>query len=463
MILRSILLSFFIFSASFAYASQFCEQILKEDFRETSNIKLVHHDGGIVLHLNKPIIDKIRFGSASTEINLQPGDEILAINDSRLPIDQKQAYQKIVSKLEKPGKQNIKLDIKKQDGSIEVFQLVKDSYFGHPIVDTDIILNDIEISHQSSKTKLDLDIHLKWNNDKIIHRLEKILNIPKDEIINCQFRKSQELDNILKKIWYPWFDTTLTGASIENIKYENLLITNDETKPFNFTLIQKVDYLSKNKSEFQKFPFDKISTKSDFIFQDSDLTISNLYEPEFNMIKGNKILYEWQITDHHINCCHPKPRGQQGTLEKINYNFELERKYFYYILKIVIPVVFLVLLSFSVFYIRAIELESKLAVSMGSLLTLVAYNFVFGDDVPKLNYITILDAWILLSYFFAGLSTFITVYSYWDYHRDKQTGVFNTLDQKLRWIMPVSYFLLMAVLYWGLMTGWSLFSNPISV
>ena len=206
-----------------------------------------------------------------------------------------------------------------------------------------------------------------------------------------------------------------------------------------------------------------MSTHADFIFQDSDLSVSSLYEPEFIIKKGNEILYEWQISDHDIDCCHPKQRGQQGTLETINYSFELDRKYFYYVLKIVIPVVFLVWLSFSVFYIRAIELESKLAVSMGSLLTLVAYNFVFGDDVPKLNYITVLDAWILLSYLFAGLSTMITVYSYWDYQRDKQTGIFNTLDQKLRWLMPISYHLLMAILFWGLTTNWSLAPTPISV
>tara|TARA_B100000965_G_C19590504_1_gene757750 strand:+ start:1470 stop:2861 length:1392 start_codon:yes stop_codon:yes gene_type:complete len=458
-----ILAVFFTLLASSVSASQFCEQILKEDFRETSNIKLIHQDGGIVFHPNKPVIDKIRFGSAASKLNLQPGDKIISINNSPLPIEDNEEYRELINLLKNPGNEMIKLEVERPDGTNEIFKLSKKSYFGHPIVETDIILNDIEITHQSSKTRLDLDVHLKWDNKKIIHRLEKILNIPKDEIINCQFRKSQELDNILKKIWYPSFDTTLTGASIENVKYENLLITNDENKPFHFTLIQKVEYLGKNKSEFQKFPFDKISTKADFIFQDSDLNISNLYKPEFYIIKGNKILYEWQITDHSINCCHPKSRGQQGTLEKINYSFELERKYFYYILKIIIPVVFLVWLSFSVFYIRAVELESKLAVSMGSLLTLVAYNFVFGDDVPKLNYITILDAWILLSYLFAGLSTMITIYSYWDYHRDKQTGVFNTLDQKLRWLMPISYHLLMIILYWGLMSDWSFTPNNISV
>ena len=39
----------------------------------------------------------------------------------------------------------------------------------------------------------------------------------------------------------------------------------------------------------------------------------------------------------------------------------------------------------------------------------VAFWFVFGDDLPKLSYITILDAWILLSYLFAGLSSMITI------------------------------------------------------
>ena len=270
MIFRGILAGIFVFLASFVNASQLCEQILKEDFRETSNIKLVHHDGGIVLYPNKTLIDKIRFGSAAAEINLNPGDTITAVDGSSLPLDQEEAYKNLTSILETPGIQKILLDIQRPDGSTDTLLLKKDSYFGHPIVETDIILNDIEITHQSSKTRLDLDVHLKWDNDKIIHRLEKILNNPNQELINCQFRKSPELDNILKKIWYPWFDTTLVGASVENIKYENLLITNDDTKPFHFTLVQQVDYIGKNKSDFQKFPFDRMSTHVDFIFQDSD-------------------------------------------------------------------------------------------------------------------------------------------------------------------------------------------------
>ena len=457
MIFRGILAGIFVFLASLLNASQLCEQILKEDFRETSNIKLVHHDGGIVLHPNKTLIDKIRYGSAANEIDLRSGDRIVGINNIILSNTPKADYEKLISILDTPGKKKISLNIERQDGSKDQLLLEKDSYFGHPRVETAIKLNDIEITHQSSKTRLDLDVHLKWDNDKIIHRLEKILGIEENEIINCQFRKSQELENILKKIWYPWFDTTLTGASIENIKFENLLITNDDTKPFHFILVQQVDYISKNKSDFQKFPFDNISTKADFIFQDSDLGISALYEPDYVTKKGNEILYDWQITKHDINCCFPKKRGQQGTLEKITYSFELDRKYFYYILKIVIPVVFLVWLSFSVFFIRTRELESKLAISLSILLTIVVYFFVFADDLPKINKTTVLDSWILLSYLFVGLTALATVFNFWLYQNGKiMTESSNALDKKLRWIMPISYHLLMLVTFWGFMSGWSI-------
>jgi len=240
------------------------------------------------------------------------------------------------------------------------------------------------------------------------------------------------------------------------------LITNEPNKPFNFQLVQQINYQVNNESEFQKFPFDHISTYAQFLFQDVDLSTSPRYDQDLVIKQGNDILYEWEIYDHDLSCCNTQAYGQ-GVTQQIDYTFDLNRKYFYYVLKIILPVVFLVWLSFSSFWIRAKELESKLAVSMGSLLTLVAYNFVFGEDLPKLSYITILDAWILLSYLFAGLSSMITIWSFYDYHRDNQRGDFNTIDLKLRWIVLGSYHVAIVVLWWGIVYDWSLMSPSISV
>ena len=461
MTLRGIIAGVFLLLATPIYASEYCELILKEDFRETSNIKLVYHDGGVSLQPNSPVIDKIRFGSPAAKTNLRSGDRITSINNFTLPNDEEEAYKKLISILEPPGVRDVILEVTHLDETSESVRLSKNSYLGHPIVEIDMLFNDLEVTQQSSKSNLVLDIHLKWNNDRLIYILSHLLEIPDGEL-NCQFQKSQELDNILEKIWYPTFDTYQIGSSLENIKYKNLLITNDKNKPYGFQLIQQVDFLGKNKSDFRKFPFDHIALTAAFEFQDSDLSHNKLYQPEIIIKKGNDILYEWQITDHKIDCCDSEIYGQ-GTKQTINYNFSLERKYFYYVLKIIMPVVFLVWLSFSVFFIRAKELESKLAVGMGALLSIVVYFLVFREDLPKINSLTILDSWILLSYLFAGLTTMITIYSHFDYHRDKQTGTFNTLDRKLRVIVPVSYHALMLILYWGLTTNWSLTPTPLSV
>ena len=47
--------------------------------------------------------------------------------------------------------------------------------------------------------------------------------------------------------------------------------------------------------------------------------------------------------------------------------------------------------------------------SIISFLALIAYNFVFQDDIPKLNYLTDLDWYILLSYIFCCIPVFISI------------------------------------------------------
>jgi len=456
-IIATILLTF----SSVSWGAEICERLLKTDFRETSNIRLAYNDSGVVLEPQTNLIQKVRFGSYASNTSLEVGDRILNLDGKSLSESPEDSYLYLSNLLETSAMRDVSLTIQKKDGEIQSLNLKRLPYLGHPMVEPDIILKDIEVIQQSSKTDFTLDVHLKWKNEDLIYNLFRLTNFAESDL-QCIFRKSSELDKILQKIWYPTFETEQTGASIKNIQYKSLLITNEAKRPFNFQLVQRINYQVSNESDFRKFPFDHISTSAEFLFQDVDLSVSPRYDPNLIINQGNEILYEWQINSHQLECCNTQAYGQ-GVTQKIQYSFDLNRKYFYYILKIILPVIFLVWLSFSVFYIRAEALQSKLSVSMGSLLTLVAYNFIFGDDLPKLSYITVLDAWILLSYLFAGLSTIITIWSYWAYHQENQTGTYNTIDRKLRWIVPGSYHIIMAILWWGIMHNWTLTSSVISV
>ncbi len=437
MFLRGIILGFWVFFSSVSWGAEICERLLKKDFRETSNIRLAYNDSGVVLEQNQPIINKKRFGSYAFNTPLEAGDRILAVDQKPVASDDVDAYLYLSNLLETSAMRDLSLTVQHLDGEEEIVELKRIPYLGHPIVEADIILNDFEVIQQSSKSNLNLEVNLQWQNEDLIHNFFNLTELDKSPI-KCIFRKSAELENILQKIWYPTFETTQTGSFINDITFKSLLITNDKSDPFNFVLKQQINYQVTNSSDFKKFPFDNISTSADFIFQDIDLSTSSLYDPEIIMRDGNEILYEWQINDHTLNCCDSQIYGQ-GVLQKLEYSFDLNRKSFYYILKIILPVIFLVYLSFMVFWIPSRELESKLAVSLGSLLTLVVFQFTFGDDVPKINDFTVLDTMILASYLFTGISTFITIINHVFYSRSKEITTHQNYDKNLFVILCLTY------------------------
>ena len=95
----------------------------------------------------------------------------------------------------------------------------------------------------------------------------------------------------------------------------------------------------------------------------------------------------------------------------ISYAIGVERLTTYYIYKIILPVAFILLVTYSVFWIGPRDIESRLTVSIVSFLTLIAYNFVIQSEIPTLGYLTFMDGFILLGYLFAGIPTLTSVAS----------------------------------------------------
>ena len=58
------------------------------------------------------------------------------------------------------------------------------------------------------------------------------------------------------------------------------------------------------------------------------------------------------------------------------------------------------------------ELESRLTITIVCLLSLIAYNFVIDAELPKLEYLTVLDWIILISYIYAAIPNFLTIASF---------------------------------------------------
>jgi len=91
----------------------------------------------------------------------------------------------------------------------------------------------------------------------------------------------------------------------------------------------------------------------------------------------------------------PSARDEQRLVRLAKFSFTARRKAGYYLYKIIIPLILIVAMSWVVFWIDPKEGGIQIGVSMSAMLTLIAYRFAIGADVPKVSYVTRMDIFIL--------------------------------------------------------------------
>ncbi len=166
---------------------------------------------------------------------------------------------------------------------------------------------------------------------------------------------------------------------------------------------------------FKKFPFDTqfIDLRMDTVpmsywlnddFYEVKLKLNLDNNSEDPSLWVNSTTFGWSITDYIIK--------YSETEESLSAIMTLQRDYFYFILKVIFPILLIVFISWSVFLIHPRAIEAKVNVTIVCLLALIAYNFVIEDNLPKVSYITIMDVFILMSYLFSALTTIFAIYSY---------------------------------------------------
>ena len=151
-----------------------------------------------------------------------------------------------------------------------------------------------------------------------------------------------------------------------------------------------------------------------WLLSDRQFIISDLLtETLENFVKRNDIS-GWNITDHTIDYFqHTDVLMQEGQYASgLNIAITVERKTGYYIFKVIFPIVLILMICWSVVWIHPRELESRLTITIVCLLSLIAYNFVIDKELPKLEYLTVLDWVILISYLYAAIPNFLTIASF---------------------------------------------------
>ena len=129
------------------------------------------------------------------------------------------------------------------------------------------------------------------------------------------------------------------------------------------------------------------------------------------------------------------PRHQYSSYA---FDFTASRNVQHYILKVILPLILIVIMSWSVFWIDPVHSNSQISIAVTSMLTLIAYRFAVDTQLPRLPYMTRLDAFILTStllVFFSLIEVLITTIL----ETSRRTGRAKKIDRYCRAIFPAMF------------------------
>ncbi len=178
-------------------------------------------------------------------------------------------------------------------------------------------------------------------------------------------------------------------------------------------------YTIKNKFNLKTFPFDRQTVRIKLIddFQKIPNTVlfeSGLSSLSLSNIKDNNDIPGWDIKSFKFNILNYQNPFfmKEDYATGLELSMVIERKHSYYLYKVILPILLILSVCWLVVWIDPKELEARLTVTIVCLLSLIAYNFVIDSELPKLEYLTVLDWIILTSYIYAVIPNILSVVSF---------------------------------------------------
>ena len=218
------------------------------------------------------------------------------------------------------------------------------------------------------------------------------------------------------------------------------------------TLLETVDAAAKVDLNLQRYPFDR--QRLEAIFEvlgfDSNEVVLRV-EPGSNdgVLNFDQLFQmpQWYLTgiNSSIGTRNNTPIAGNGTATStFVVSMDLQRRSFFILRLVVLPLMIMVILSWSVFWMDKSSLGDRTSVSFIGILTVVAYQMVLGEILPRIAYINLMNLFLNISFLTICASVIVNLrVSHFDGQGKAEAG--DRLDRRCRWMFPMIYFGLLLV------------------
>lgn len=194
---------------------------------------------------------------------------------------------------------------------------------------------------------------------------------------------------------------------------------------------------------FRSYPFDK----QQFYLHVDSLYPQTYYEflgpAELSVVGAQLGEEEWQVTGYTTEVKDVTGLGEVPS-SRFSFGFQAKRHLNYYILRIFLPTLLIIIVSYFTFFLQ--NYSKRVDVTSANLLVFVAFNFTISGDLPRLGYLTFLDAMLAGVFVITALVMVFNVYLRRLELKGKEEQA-RKIDSYTLWVYPVLYIIGGVVLY----------------
>ncbi|TAJ45470.1 ligand-gated ion channel [Methanofollis fontis] len=285
------------------------------------------------------------------------------------------------------------------------------------------------VDQQAENFGVVANLWMQWNDPALAYS---------PDTCDCRIKIYREIDDFVAAEGTRWPEFTLYNQQGNRWTQNSLIsIQPDGTATYYerfWVILQAPDF------DFKNYPFD---TQDFYIRVDSIYPEEAVfYTPwEEKTAVGTQLgEEEWYITgsDSGIGSI-----MITGINSRYSFHFTAQRHLTYYILRILVPILLIIVLSWIPFLLR--DYGKRADIAGANLLLFIAFNFTIANDLPRLGYLTFLDSILVTTFMISGATVAYNLYLKW-LATERQKEIAERIDRIIVWLYPLGYILAIALI-----------------
>lgn len=326
-----------------------------------------------------------------------------------------------------------------QAGTAEPFLLGLPEQPGPMVVEAHFDFYDInEINDGAETFEFTGVLTLKWKDPRMAFD-------PAAEGVDEKIFQGAYQFNELATGWYPQV-VLVNEAGMFDMDGVILRVEPDGTS----ILVQTLSATAEVEFNMSRYPFDEHRLKAVFevLGYDRDEVLMRVRTDGPGPSVGETRVPQW-IVRGVSESVEERPEayaGRQGVSSTFVVSMDAMRVPFFVMRLVVFPLVVIVFLSFTVFWMDRSSLGDRINVSFIGILTGVAYILVTGDQLPHISYVTLMHGFLNVS-FLTMCATVVVNLVVGGFDKRGKYELGDRIDHACRWLFPLGYFVLLFIIF----------------